>query len=166
MSANAQKFFEIDDISRVNAMSFKVSAGAQQLLVTQFVYDDMKKGGVENYLLAIYDGSKAQCITVVHKDSVQYVVTDVQSIEKKDNGKYLVVMGSGLNYEDTDVAWEKVKLGQHVMYGYVGGETYVIQMYPRTVERNVPITDTFTISPSPVQAILLLDENNRILNRD
>ncbi len=164
MSLSAQKFFEITDLkAQPNGTEFEVVAGAQRLRVNPIVFGRVEKNPAA-YFLAIYVGEKTSKITVVRKADVQYIVTEVVSVEKKNN-KWAVKLASGEFdvYTSSNPEWETVQPGQHVSYCTFVGETKALAVKPHTVGRDVELTDKVPVSPSPEVPIILLDKENKII---
>ncbi len=163
MSLSAQKFFNVTDLNHRTETDFEVLAGAQSLKVNPIVFARVEKNPAA-YFLAIYVGEKTSMITVVRKADVQYIVTEVVSVEKK-NDKWAVKLASGEFdvYTSSNPEWETVQPGQHVSYCTFVGETKALAVKPHTVGRDVELTDKVPVSPSPSAPIILLDKENKII---
>lgn len=161
MSVSAQKFFEIDKVKQTGETTFMVAAGAQELQVNPLIYREVN-ANPQAYLLVIYTGEKASCITIAPKESISYVVAEVQEV-KPEGDKWLVVLSSGMNYTSSNQDWGTVIPGQRVSYAVVNGLTKVIARRPHTVEGDVELTTKVPVSPAPTAPIVILDAENRIV---
>ncbi|MBQ7632572.1 MAG: hypothetical protein IJS88_00470 [Alphaproteobacteria bacterium] len=163
MSLSAQKFFEITKIQKLSETEFKISAGHQELRLNPVVYNRVANAP-SAYVLAVYTGEKASMITVVRKADIQYVVTEVVSVEKKEDKWSISLSGGKFDiYTSSNPDWETVQPGQHVAYCTFVGETKALAVKPHVVSREVALTDNAPISPAPTAPIIILDKENKII---
>ena len=165
MSLSAQKlyFLEISGAKPMpNGTEFVVSAGAQSLKVNKFDFKEVFAAPTSFYLVVLVD-DKVNTITLARKTACQYVVAEVIGVEPAANGKWLIKLGSGLNYTTSNQDGGTVQTGQHVLYAVIDGQTKKIVCKPRTVSREDALVSAPVASAAPAAPILLLDEENRIV---
>lgn len=162
ISASAQRFYEIESVTRISETRFEVKSGAQRLLVSPGIYDKVS-ANKSAYLLVTYVGTEQSVITVARRDAIQYLVLAVDSIGIDANGNSKVFLSNGKTYVSPNKDWLTVQPGQHVAGAYIDGETKVITRKWHTVPRETALSSEIPISPAPTSPVVTLDEENKVI---
>jgi len=158
--SQAQSFFAIDAVNRLSDTEFQVSAGAQTLRVSPYLYEKMK-GHQADYLLVTYVGTEGSMVTVAARSQIQYMVCNVDSIGIDDTNTPLVYLSNGRVYKSQNRDWLTVQPGQRVAACVVNGETKVLTRKWHTVPRETELTTTIPVSPAPTAPVVRLTEENK-----
>lgn len=166
MSLSAQKiyFLELTNVrANANGTEFEVSAGAQSLKVNKFDFEEVA-ASPSNFFLVICLDKKDKEVTLAKKDSCEYFVTEVLDVEPT-NGKWQVNLSGGKysGYTSSNPEWSTVQPGQHVSYAIVLGMTKRMVCRPYTVGRHIAVTSVPTVTPTPSEPIVFLNEKNEVV---